>query len=175
MAEETEVNQLIRQASIEDAEELREFAIRLFAERLPGIYERPIPTLDEELQFIRAHTDAPRSTLLVAVVDGRIAGLIGLIGRQLPQEHHVGAFGVSVDQQYRGQGIGSALITALLDWAPRNGITRVELEAFAANPRALALYERLGFEREGVRREAVTIDGELVDSIMLARILEVTS
>jgi len=166
------VNHLIREASVDDAEELREYAIRLFAERLPGIYERPAPTLEEELQFIRAHTDTPRSTMLVATVDGRIAGLIGFLGRQLPQEHHVGAFGLSVDQRYRGRGLGSALVTALLEWAPHDGITRVELEAFAANPQALALYERMGFEREGRRRDAVMIDGEPVDVIMLARILE---
>lgn len=169
------MNHLIREASIDDAEELREYAIRLFAERLPGIYERPKPTLDEELEFIRAHTDAPRSTMLVATVDGRIAGLLGFLARQLPQEQHVGALGLSVDQQYRGRGLGSALLTALLEWAPRNGITRVELEAFEANPRAIALYERWGFEREGRRREAVLIDGEPVAVIMLARILERTT
>lgn len=168
------MSHLIREASLDDAEELREYAVRLFAERLPGIYERTNPTLEDELQFIRAHTDAARSTMLVATVDGRIAGLLGFLARQLPQEHHVGAFGVSVDQRYRGRGLGSALISALLEWAPRNGITRVELEAFAANPRALALYERLGFEREGCRRDAVIIDGEPVDVIMLARVLEGT-
>jgi len=169
------VNHLIREASIDDAEELREYATRLFTERLPGIYERPNPTLEEELEFIRAHTDAPRSTMLVATVDGRIAGLLGFLARQLPQEHHVGALGLSVDQQYRGRGLGSALLAALLEWAPRNGITRVELEAFAANPRAIALYEQMGFEREGCRRGAVMIDGAPVDVIMLARILERTS
>jgi len=168
------VNHLIREASIDDAEELREFATRLFAERLPGVYERPSPTLEQELQFISAHTDSPRSVLLVATVDDRIAGLVALQARQLPQEHHVAALGVSVDQRYRGRGLGSALITAVLEWARVNGITRVELEAFAANPRAIALYERLGFEREGARRAAVMIDGAPVDAIMLARLLEVT-
>lgn len=166
------MNHLIREVSIDDAEELREYAIRLFAERLPGIYERPIPTLAEELQFIRAHTDDPRSTMLLATVDGRIAGLLGFLACQLPQQQHVGALGVSVDQRYRGRGLGGALITALFEWAPRNGITRVELEAFAVNPRALALYERLGFEREGRRTGAVIIDGEPVDVILLARILK---
>lgn len=169
------MSHVIREASVDDAQELREYAARLFAERLPGVYERPAPTLEEELQFIRAHTEAPRSTLLVATVDGEIAGLIGFVARQLPQEQHVGAFGVSVDRRYRGRGLGSALIAALLEWAKRAGITRVELEAFAVNPRAVALYERLGFEREGCRRGAVIIDGEPVDVLMLARLLEPTS
>ncbi len=48
-------------------------------------------------------------------------------------------------------------------------MTRLEIEAFATNPRAIALYERLGFEREGVRREAALVDGRYVDIVCLAR------
>ncbi len=168
------MNRCIREASLDDAEELRGYATRLFAEGLPGIYELPAPTLEEEVAFIRSYVDMPRSTLLAATVGGRIAGLLGLQGRQLPQERHVGVMGVSVDQRHRGRGIGTALISALFEWAPRNSITRIECEAFAANPRAIELYDRLGFEREGVRRGAVIIGGEPVDSIMFARILAAT-
>lgn len=163
---------LIREATLGDAEELRLYAIRIFAERLPGLYRREAPTLEEEMEFIRSHMDTPGSMMLVATVDGQIAGLVGFQARQVPQERHVGMFGVSVDRQYRGAGIGSALITALLDWAPRNGITRVEVEAFAVNEGAIRLYERFGFEREGCRRGAVMIDGSPVDVVMLARMVD---
>jgi RimJ/RimL family protein N-acetyltransferase len=163
---------LIREVSPGDAEELRHYAARLFAERLPGVYERKAPTLEEETEYIRAHIDTPGSTMLVATADGHIAGLIGFQARQLPQERHVGMFGVSVDRRHRGEGIGSALISALLEWAPRNGITRVEVEAFAVNEGAIRLYERFGFEREGCRRGAVMIDGTPADVVMLARLMD---
>ena len=163
---------LIREASLDEAPELRRYAIRLYAERPPGIYERDAPTLEEEKQFIQAHTEPARSVMLVAVVDGEIVGLIGFQARELPQEQHVGTFGVSVDQAFRGRGLGSALIRSLLEWAPRNGITRVEVEAFAINEGAIALYERLGFEREGLRRRAVIVDGAPVDVVFLAQVLD---
>lgn len=109
--------------------------------------------------------------MLLAEVDDRVVGLLGFLARQLPQEAHVGAFGISVDRDYRSSGIGSTLIEALIEWAPRQGIRRIEVEAFAINERAIHLYENLGFEQEGRRRGAVIIEDEAVDVIVLARML----
>ena len=102
----------IRPATLDDAAELQDYAVRLFTEAPPGIYERDAPTLEEERDFIRAHTEADGSTMLVAVVDGAIVGLLGFQARQLPQERHVGHFGISVSKEYRGAGIGTALRSA---------------------------------------------------------------
>jgi len=99
---------------------------------------------------------------------------VSIRGRKVPPGLQVADLAVSGDQRGRCRGLGSGLTTAVLEWPRVNGITRVELEAFAANPRAIALYGRLGFEREGARRAAVMIDGAPVDAIMLARLLEVT-
>lgn len=51
-----------------------------------------------------------------------------------------------VSPEWRGQGVGTALITALLDIARQHGFERVEIGVAEANARALALYQRLGFE-----------------------------
>lgn len=159
----------IREATFEDVEVLQRYAVKLFSEHLPGIYRSPTPSLEDERAFVRAHVEPANSVMLLAEQDGAIVGLLGFLGRQRPQEAHVGALGISVDSGYRGGGIGSALIGALFAWAPQHGISRIEVEAFANNPRAIALYERLGFEREGSRRSAVIVDGEPVDVVLLAR------
>ncbi len=111
----------IRPATDSDAAELRQYATRLFSEDLPGIFRRPIPTLDEEREFIRSHVEPANSTLLVAVLDGEIAGLVDFVGGTLAEESHAGTFGLSVDRAHRGHGIGTALIEALLAWAPEHG------------------------------------------------------
>ena len=49
-------------------------------------------------------------------------------------------------------GIGSALLSGLLDEAARRGAKSVFLEVRADNPPAQAMYERFGFKRIGVRR-----------------------
>ncbi len=161
----------IRTVTEADAPALCRYAAALFAENLPGIFKRPTPTLEEELEFIRAHTDAPNATMLVAEDDGVIVGMIGFVGGTLDEERHAGTFGVSVASSRRGSGVGTALIEALIAWAPSAGVTRIQAWAWANNPRAIELYERIGFEREGVCRRAVISDGEAVDVVLLARLL----
>ena len=163
---------MIRTATLDDAEELRSYAIKLFAEDLPGIFRRADPTLEDEMGFIRTHLEPDNSTLLVAVSDGGVVGLLDVLGGTLEQQAHEGTFGVSVDRDHRGRGVGSAMIRAMVAWTPEHGISRLQAWAWASNPRALALYERLGFEREGLCRRAVMVDGEPVDAILIARLLD---
>jgi RimJ/RimL family protein N-acetyltransferase len=159
---------VVREATADDAEALLAYATRLFSEELPGLYRRPVPTLEEEREFIRSYTGPSNSVLLVAEVGGKVAGLAGLLGRSLDQERHVGSVGVSVDRDHRAQGLGTRLLESIFKWAPAHGVSRVEIEAFANNPGAIGLYERVGFVREGVRQGAVTVDGEPVDVVCLA-------
>ena len=72
--------------------------------------------------------------------------------------------------QYRGNGLGRRLMEAALAAAHDEGFVRVELTAHADNLRAIALYEKLGFQREGVTRDSVCFDGRFVDSLLMALI-----
>ena len=51
---------------------------------------------------------------------------------------------------------------------PGGRVHRVELEVYAFNPRARAVYERAGFVVEGRRRDALLFDGRYVDAIVMA-------
>ncbi|HET6352614.1 MAG TPA: GNAT family N-acetyltransferase [Coriobacteriia bacterium] len=163
---------IVRPATIDDAPALCGYAARLFSEDLPGIFRRSVPTLDEEVAFIQQRIGPANSTLLVALEDGVPVGLADLLGSTLEEERHAGTFGISVDRDWRGRGVGTALIEALVEWAAANGITRIQAFAWETNPRALELYERLGFVREGVCRRAVVRDGVPVDVVMIARLLD---
>jgi putative acetyltransferase len=159
----------IREADLDDAVALQHYASELFGERLPGLYERPVPTLEQEVQFLKTYRGQANSVLLVAEDAGGVVGLLGLLGRPMPQEAHVGVVGISVHRDYRGQGLGTRLLEALFEWTPAHGIRRIEIEGFANNPGAIRLYESLGFVREGVRRGALVVDGEYVDVVCMAR------
>lgn len=163
---------LIREATVDDAERLQQYATRLFSEDLPGIFRRPVPSVDDEIEFISMHQAGANSTLLLAESGGEVVGLIGIAGEALPEESHVGTFGVSVDKGWRGQGVGGALLRALIAWAGEHGITRIQGYVWASNPRALELYERHGFEREGLCRRAIMRDGQPVDVHLIALLLD---
>jgi RimJ/RimL family protein N-acetyltransferase len=65
---------------------------------------------------------------------------------------------------YRGRGLGARLINATLKAAFGAGFVRIELDVQADNERAIALYERVSFVREGIIRDAVFADGAYGDA-----------
>jgi ribosomal-protein-alanine N-acetyltransferase len=74
---------------------------------------------------------------------------------------------IAVRPPYWSQGIGSALLAALLSAARERGCTEVFLEVRADNPRAQGLYQRRGFEEIGVRRGYYQPSG--VDAIVMRK------
>jgi RimJ/RimL family protein N-acetyltransferase len=77
-----------------------------------------------------------------------------------------------VSRGVRGRGIGSALLGAAEDWARGVGVRKIELHVFPHNDAAIALYERSGYVREGYRREQFLRGDELVDAILMAKLIE---
>ena len=162
----------IREATEDDAPALCAYVEKILTENLPGMFRRPVPTLAEEREFIRSFVTRPNSTLLIAEVEGQPVGLTHMAGESRSEEAHVGTFGISVDGEWRGHGVGAALLEVLAEWALAHGVTRIQGGVFATNPRALELYERHGFVREGVARHAVIRDGKPIDQILIARLLD---
>lgn len=82
------------------------------------------------------------------------------------RSEHVGSLGMGVIASHRRRGIGHKLIAATLA-AALPLFRRVELEVYATNPGAIALYERVGFVPEGTRRRAIHIEGVDIDIVMM--------
>ena len=89
---------------------------------------------------------------------------------RLDQEsfRHGWRLGMGLLPAVRGQGVGRRLAEAAIAAAKERGAERIELEVFASNKAAIALYERLGFVREGVKRRARKLDGEYDDIVQMA-------
>jgi ribosomal protein S18 acetylase RimI-like enzyme len=69
---------------------------------------------------------------------------------------------------YRGRGLGRQLVAQAVRAARQAGIERVELEVFASNERAIALYRAFGFATEGIKRRARKLDGQYEDNVFMA-------
>lgn len=107
----------------------------------------------------------------VAVDNGVVVGWCDIISRRWEGFTHVGRLGMGVRQEYRGRGIGTRLIDAVLEKAREKGLERIELEVFASNTHARELYRKSGFEVEGVRRKARKLEGRYEDIIFMALLL----
>lgn len=108
--------------------------------------------------------------MFVALANGEVVGWCDIQRHAFPAHAHRGTLGMGVVAGHRGRGIGGQLIDRTLAHAFASGFIRVELNVRADNLRATSLYEKLGFLREGVLRDAVFVDGEYHDVVAMAKI-----
>jgi len=113
----------------------------------------------------------PRGLLLVATVDGELAGNLGLHPEAHASSAHVAWLGMSVAREWRGLGLGGALLEAGVSWAADRGIIKVALGVLPGNRRALDFYTHHGFAREGLRTAQYERAGRYYDEVLMARFL----
>jgi len=109
--------------------------------------------------------------LLVAEIEGEVVGVIGLHTSSRPRVNHKAEVGMMVHDDWKGKGVGAALMQAVIELADKwLNLTRIELTVFTDNESAIALYRKFGFEIEGTLRKYAFRDGEFVDAFAMARI-----
>ncbi len=141
---------------------------------------RSLRELDKPEQQIieefREYTEGVHSgkggCMIAAEVEGAFAGS-GVVRRLRPSRlRHSAHIGLGIRPEYQGLGLGRAIMLALIDWARKGegrGVTRLDLNVFADNRRAVALYESLGFVTEGRRRNMIRYeDGTYTDDLCMA-------
>lgn len=125
----------------------------------------------EERRYLRAVRRSPHAAVFVAESGGEIVGRLSLARESHPASLHVADLGLMVEAGRRRQGIGRALLEQAVEWAREVGVAKLELHVFPYNEPAIRLYERFGFEREGVRRRHYRRGDELVDAVLMAYLL----
>jgi putative acetyltransferase len=112
---------------------------------------------------------------LVALRGLELVGQLGIETSRNPRRRHVASFGMGVKASARGSGVGSALVTAAIDTCERwMNIQRIEIQVYADNAAAIALYRKHGFVEEGRHRDFAFRDGRYVDALSFARLLDPT-
>jgi RimJ/RimL family protein N-acetyltransferase len=106
---------------------------------------------------------------LVAEADGDPIGTVQISLERNVVTNHVGTLSIVVAEGWRDVGVGSALIETALRWARDHGLLKVALAVFPDNERAIAVYQRAGFVREGLRRKQYRADGGVLrDELLMA-------
>ncbi|HEX2814775.1 MAG TPA: GNAT family N-acetyltransferase [Phenylobacterium sp.] len=132
-----------------------------------GTLQLPFTSLEARQQRYAANAGATR---LVAEIEDKVIGMLGL-HREADRRAHAASIGMAVHDAYAGRGVGAALMAAIIDLADNwLQIKRLELSAYADNARAIALYERCGFEPEGLLRAYAWRNGQYVDAVTMARL-----
>jgi RimJ/RimL family protein N-acetyltransferase len=98
---------------------------------------------------------------IVAVAGGEVVGSIHVDASR----HGFGEIGMAIAREWRGRGVGSALMAAAIEWARERGLHKLSLGVFAHNAAGIALYRKFGFVEEGRRvKHYLRQSGELWDS-----------
>jgi putative acetyltransferase len=123
-------------------------------------------------EFNRRRVQQPPARFwpLSAEVDGRVIGNSGFF-RDEHNRAHVAHVGMMVHEDFQGMGVGSALMEAILDLTDNwLGLTRLQLEVYTDNHRAIQLYQKHGFGEEGIWRAYAFRAGHYVDALVMGRL-----
>ena len=126
---------------------------------------------DQLAKRIEAFRKDPASEWFVAEEDGKLAGYMMIRGNQLQRTRHSIYLVIGVAEAFRRRGIGRQLFEAMEAWAKERSIRRIELTVIADNTAALSLYQKMGFEIEGTKRDSLLIDGQYRDEFYLSKLL----
>jgi ribosomal protein S18 acetylase RimI-like enzyme len=165
----------IRAASIRDARPedapLLAAAERAIA-RVPGkLASRPSEIDDDALRDKIVDLEAHgRGIFLVAEEAGTVVGHAFLEPLPLAATSHVVRLTLAVHEGHQRQGVGTALMNDLLEWARSNPrVEKVELQVRSSNEGAIALYRSLGFVEEGRKTRRLKVGpGEYIDDVYMA-------
>lgn len=136
--------------------------------------QESLPPFDRQL-IERWFENLPQYTvppILATVLTGRngerVIGRAVLVHSDRPSVRHRAEFGIVVHDDYQGQGIGKELTGFMLEIACRHGLTKVTLEVFPENERAIHVYERCGFIREGLLTDHYFFHGRFHDVVLMS-------
>ncbi len=125
-------------------------------------------SLEAEQEFIESANTSNNSIMIVAIIDDEIVSVGSISSTKKERTKHNGILGISIRKQHWGVGLGSEVMEYLISWAKSNGITkRIELLVREDNKIAIKLYEKYGFEREGLLKGDMCVNDVYYNTIMM--------
>ncbi len=117
--------------------------------------------MEEEENFLQKSKSSENQIFLLGFINNQIVATLNFAGGNHPRIQHTGEFGMSVAKEYWGMGIGSLMIDVLIDWAKKTEmIKKINLRVREDNSRAIHLYKKKGFQKEGTITDEIYLHGK---------------
>lgn len=166
---------ILRSVETRDAEAMLEYLRMVSSETLFLLRneDEVTYTIESEERLLENKRNHPREIMMVAEVDGTIAGNCGIVSHgDLRRVYHRCGFAIALKKAYWNLGIGSAMMEYAFSLAKEMGYEQMELEVVDGNTRAKNLYERFGFKETGKNLRALKYDdGSYRDEYKMVKIL----
>ncbi len=128
-------------------------------------------TVEQTTKKINVILESKGQTAFVAEQDGALIGFILIYGRQMRIYAKTRTIAIAILKKHWGKGIGNDLVRTAIDWAKKQKLHRLELEAWSANNSAIRLYKKHGFKIEGTKKDGVIIGKEYTDVVVMGLVL----
>jgi RimJ/RimL family protein N-acetyltransferase len=128
-------------------------------------------TLEEQAQRIRNVLSRDNQVIFVVEHENQLIGFLGAFGGNYRRSHHCAYIVTGIMQDFTGQGIGKQLFERIEKWALEHKLHRLELTVMSHNERAIRLYQKMGYQTEGIKRDSLWVNGKYVDEYYMAKIL----
>jgi len=116
--------------------------------------------------------DLEHNLFLVATANEQVVGILALLDFLLCSTPVPGlSVGVHIVRDWRGRGLGSAMLRYATRWAKEHDYHRLEADIFTTNERSLHLFEKAGFQEDSCRRRSVQIGVQRINEVILAKSL----
>lgn len=142
---------LIRNAVGDDAQEVLDIFLLTHEQTdyLSSYKDETSFDAEFEREFLTNIERSEKGVYLCAVIDGHIVGTASVFAVGANKVGHRAEFGIAIDKDYWGIGIGQALTAACIECAKDSGYAQLELEVVSDNSGAIALYKKMGFTEFG--------------------------
>jgi RimJ/RimL family protein N-acetyltransferase len=137
-----------------------------------GIVADRKQTREEEAKWLANQITGIEGGSIISVVaeaGGRLAGNSSVTRGSYKDTKRHGYLGIAISKKHRDRGIGLEMMRSLIKESRKAGLKTIELEVFANNPRAIHVYERIGFKEAGRIPKKMLRSGKFIDSIVMAR------
>lgn len=102
--------------------------------------------------------------------EGKAVGMFKLVPLLHRNSHIAYLGGVAIDPAFTGKGYGLAMLNEVIEYVKGKGFLRVELSVATGNEKAIRLYEKVGFKKEGIFKKFSYLESEnsYVDEVFMA-------
>jgi ribosomal protein S18 acetylase RimI-like enzyme len=163
----------IRHIRVDDAEKFMQLVRRVENEAKYMLLEpgERNTSIDKQMKLIENILKENHSTIFVAEESAELVGYLIAIGNKAKRKRHSVYLVIGILQSYRGKGIGTRLFRKLEEWAKKHKLRRLELTVVTRNDAGIGLYQKMGFEIEGTKKDSLLLEGEFVDEYYMAKLI----
>ena len=119
--------------------------------------------VEDEAKILTDFETSKKKFMMCAFNKDRIIGGLGLVGHQAEFVRKTASLGMSIQNEFSNSGLGTIMMQYTLELAKEYGFHRIELTVRTYNLPGIKLYEKMGFQRIGLLKDAAFVDDGFVD------------